>query len=67
MICSDIRKGRFGEPLAAFLGVIAELERESWLAGEEHSADLMECVAWSVESDYRYTGKFGFVARDRVC
>jgi hypothetical protein len=66
VICSDIGKGKFGKPLAAFEGVIAELERESWLAGEVHSADLMECVAWSVESDYRYTGKFGFVARDRV-
>jgi hypothetical protein len=51
VIFSDIRKGRFGKPLAAFLGVIAELERESWLAGEEHSADPMVCVAWSVECE----------------
>jgi pimeloyl-ACP methyl ester carboxylesterase len=61
VICSDIGRGKFGEPLDAFEGVIAELERESWLAGEQHSADLFACVGWSVESDYRYTGKFGFV------
>jgi pimeloyl-ACP methyl ester carboxylesterase len=67
VICSDIGKGKFGEPLSAFDGVIAELERESWLAGEVHSAGLLVCVAWSVESDYRYTGKFRFVGRDRVC
>jgi hypothetical protein len=57
VICSDVGKRRFGESLESFGGVIEEMERESWLAGEIHAADLMVCVGWSVESDERYTGK----------